>query len=64
MSAEIQKRIEAVLKRYNEQKVIIARLDRIRGKHLKLVVCTGKRTKTEFQLRSLNIELINNKNQK
>lgn len=62
MSAEIQKRIEAVLKRYNEQKVIIARLNMIQGKHLKLVECTGKRTKTEFQLRNLNIDLINNKN--
>lgn len=60
---EVEKRIKNILARKTMQEKTICELNRIQGKHLKLIVCQGVKTKTKgFDLRKYNMKLLKNAN--
>lgn len=59
---EVEKRIEAILARREMQEKMICRITRMQGKHLKLIVCQGrksrKKSSQDFDLKIYNVRLL------
>ena len=56
--SQTKERIERLKKRIAEQRSRIEEFDRIRGAHLKLIACTGKKTKACVDLKEYNRHII------
>lgn len=56
--SQSKERIERLKRRMSEQRSRIEEFDRIRGAHLKLIACTGKKTKACVDLKEYNRHII------
>lgn len=56
---EVEKRIKTLLVKRAMQEKLICEITRMQGKHLKLIVCQGRKSSSQgFNLRSYNMRLL------
>lgn len=56
---EVEKRIKTLLVRRTMQEKLICEITRVQGKHLKLIVCQGRKSTSQgFSLRCYNMKLL------